>query len=427
MAAARAANNNANAGTAWWEYALIFAVLSYKIYTPLPEDMEDRYARSVVLFGQKAVFKVGHYIRIISPSTELMYLRGATNGIAGLVHQDVEQVDESVHSMTHFDLHVFTPQNAQASNPAIYYIHGGGWLIGSFPMYSTYLKNMALETGSIIVAPEYRLAPEHPFPAPFDDCMEGIEHVFKHAQELQIDPTNIVLSGDSTGATMALSISFTMASQENRKFKAVSVQNPATQNLLWTMPSHQLSRYFTLSDAQMAWGWSNYVNGENGYKHREYVKGSAYLQAKKKHKAQFKLVDPFEYFAPDELKNVDGKNWNPPAGDFMAQEIPEWMPQSAKKMVDYRVAPLFTSDALIAAAGETHIFLSQYDILRDEGMMMVKRMEKAGVKVTATLQNGAFHCDFSMSKYFNGFSMMIPSADATAKAYFDHLKKLGSN
>ena len=106
-----------------------------------------------------------------------------------------------------------------ASNPAIYYIHGGGWLIGSFPMYSTYLKNMALETGSIIVAPEYRLAPEHPFPAPFDDCMEGIEHVFKHAQELQIDPTNIVLSGDSTGATMALSISFTMASQENRKFK----------------------------------------------------------------------------------------------------------------------------------------------------------------------------------------------------------------
>ena len=67
------------------------------------------------------------------------------------------------------------------------------------------------------------------------------------------------------------------------------------------------------------------------------------MQAKKKHKAQFKLVDPFEYFQPDELKNADGKNWNPPAGDFMAQEIPDWMPQSAKKMVDYRVAPLFTS------------------------------------------------------------------------------------
>ena len=39
------------------------------------------------------------------------------------------------------------------------------------------------------------------------------------------------------------------------------------------------------------------------------MKGSAYLQAKKKHKAQFKLVDPFEYFAPEELKNADGKNF----------------------------------------------------------------------------------------------------------------------
>ena len=71
------------------------------------------------------------------------------------------------------------------------------------------------------------------------------------------------------------------------------------------------------------------------------MKGAAYLQAKKKHKAQFAMVDPFQYFLESEMKNPDGKNWNAPAGDFMAQEIPDWVPASAKKMVDFRVAPLF--------------------------------------------------------------------------------------
>lgn len=406
--------------TAWWEYVLILAVLSYKIYTPLPDEIEDRYPRSIALFMNKAVFKVGHYIRIVSPGTELSYLRMATGGIAKL-HGDVEGATETVQALTDFDLHILTPNDAKALNPAIYYIHGGNWIVGQFPMYSTYLKNMAISTGSVIVAPAYRLAPEFPFPAPFDDCMAGVEYIFKNGGQHKIDINNMVLSGDSVGATMALSVSFTLT---DRKFKAVSVQNPATQNLLWTLPSQQANTYFSLSNAQLAWGFGNYVNGENGYKHREYLKGGAYLQAKKKHKAQFKLVDPFEYFNPEELKNADGKNWNAPAGDFMAQEIPEWMPVSAKKMIDYRVAPLFTSDALLANALETHIFVGELDIVKDEAIMMAKRLEKSGAKVTSSIVKGAFHNDFEMSKYFFGRNLMMSSADENVENYFAHLKKL---
>ena len=73
------------------------------------------------------------------------------------------------------------------------------------------------------------------------------------------------------------------------------------------------------------------------------MKGGAYLQAKKKHRAQFALADPFKYFDEANFKNPDGKNWNAPAGDFMAQEIPDWMPTTASKLVDYRAAPLFAS------------------------------------------------------------------------------------
>merc|ERR1712157_529050 len=81
-------------GTAWWEYCLIIAVLSYKIYTPLPEPIEDRYSRSVALFLNKAVYKVGHFIRIVSPSTETAYLEATWSGISNLNNHEVEGVTD---------------------------------------------------------------------------------------------------------------------------------------------------------------------------------------------------------------------------------------------------------------------------------------------------------------------------------------------
>ena len=161
------------------------------------------------------MFKVGHYIRIISPNSEIAYVRAATNGIASL-RRDVEGVTETVTDIGNLNLHIFTPEGSP-SKSAIYYIHGGNWLMGAFPWYSTYLKNMAKETGSKIIAPDYRLAPENAFPVPFDDCMEGMEYLFKNAESLNVDPGNVVLAGDSTGATMALAASLTMT---EKKFKS---------------------------------------------------------------------------------------------------------------------------------------------------------------------------------------------------------------
>ena len=58
---------------------------------------------------------------------------------------------------------------------------------------------MALDSQTIVIAPEYRLAPEHPYPAAVDDCLETVKYVFDNAEELGIDQTKIVLTGDSAG------------------------------------------------------------------------------------------------------------------------------------------------------------------------------------------------------------------------------------
>ena len=106
-----------------------------------------------------------------------------------------------------------------------------------------------------------------------------------------------------------------------------------------------------LSDTLAAWYWSGLVNGENGYKvhfilfksylnkkqqYRDYLKNSNYLYVKKHYKSQFKLLDPFAYFKEEEVVVADGKPWRAPEGDYMAQEIPEWMADNVEKLVDYR-------------------------------------------------------------------------------------------
>ena len=121
---------------------------------------------------------------------------------------------------------------------------------------------MAKSTGSVVFAPDYRRPPNAKFPTGFDDCLTGITYIVKHADEFGIDPKNLILSGDSFGAQIALSMSFTSGSL----FKAVSVNNPPTQNILLSLPSHQKYKYFMLSDTLAAWYWSGVINGENGYK-----------------------------------------------------------------------------------------------------------------------------------------------------------------
>ena len=84
----------------------------------------------------------------------------------------------------------------------------------------------------------------------------------RHAQEFYIDPQNIVLSGDSFGAQMALSIAFV----NGNLFKKVSINNPPAQNVLLNLPSHQNNKYFMISDIGAAWYWSNLINGANSQK-----------------------------------------------------------------------------------------------------------------------------------------------------------------
>jgi len=405
--------------TQWWEYVMIIAVLSYKCYTPLPETIEDRYSRSVGMFLNKAVYKVGHFIRIVSPSTEISYLEAAWGGISAINNRPVDGVIDSMVDLSDYNMHFFTPEKKNDKpRKAIYYVHGG--IAQGLSLSSRYLREMAKETGAIVVAPDYRRPPIAAFPTPFDDCLAGAKYLVKHADDYNIDVNEIVLVGNSFGAQIAASIAFT----NGNLFKKMSLQNPPAQNTLLNLPSYQMNKYFMLSDTLAAWYWSGLVNGENGYKYRDYLKNSNYLYVKKHYKSQFKLLDPFAYFKEEEVVVADGKPWRAPEGDYMAQEIPEWMADNVEKLVDYRVSPLFASTDLLENAPETFIYASELDIFSNDAVMLNKRLVDVGVKSQLEMVKMSMHNEHFLSKYFWGFNTYMPSADKHVEAYFTHLKNI---
>ncbi|MDT7788118.1 MAG: acetyl esterase [Pseudonocardiales bacterium] len=94
---------------------------------------------------------------------------------------------------------IYSPANRTDVVPGLVYIHGGGFVLGDLDMFHAHLLRLVDELGIVIVSVDYRLAPEHPFPAPVEDCYAALQWVAAKADELGIDPERLGIGGESAG------------------------------------------------------------------------------------------------------------------------------------------------------------------------------------------------------------------------------------
>lgn len=101
---------------------------------------------------------------------------------------------------------VYRPNGAQGVLPAIIYIHGGGFVIGSAVMMDPYARLLAQQLNCVVVSVDYRLAPETPFPGAIEDCYAALKWTHDNATTLSVDPARIAVVGESAGGGLAASL-----------------------------------------------------------------------------------------------------------------------------------------------------------------------------------------------------------------------------
>jgi acetyl esterase len=112
--------------------------------------------------------------------------------------------------------------------PVLVYYHGGGFVLGSLESHDALLRNMAAAVDCVIVSVDYRLAPEHRFPAAVDDALEAVKWVHANAGAIRVDPMRIAVGGDSAGGNLATVVALRIRDEGGPALRAQLLIYPVT-------------------------------------------------------------------------------------------------------------------------------------------------------------------------------------------------------
>ena len=181
--------------------------------------------------------------------------RAAMNISAATEPLPVHCVDDQVAAGV--PVRVYWP-SAATDLPILVWLHGGGWVIGSVETHDFICRQLCNDTGAIVVSVDYRLAPEHKFPAAVDDCVAAWRWVNEHAADLGGDPDRIALGGDSAGGNLAAVVS--LVAREER------LPAPSLQLLVYPVTDYEFESASMVDNAEgyfletegMRWFWGHY-------------------------------------------------------------------------------------------------------------------------------------------------------------------------
>lgn len=221
---------------------------------------------------------------------------------------------------------IYTPAG-KGPFPLLVFFHGGGFVVGDVESYDVTCRILTEKTGAKVISVDYRLAPEHPFPAAPEDCYTAVKWVAEHVEELNGDLNNLIVGGDSAGGTLAAAVTLMARDRKTPKITKQVLLYPVTDyhnhNGSSIYPSYiENAEGFGVTNTHMGLFWDLYLEKKEDCNH-------------------------------------------PYASPIRANDLTNLPP-----------ALLFTAE---------------YDVLRDEGEQYGIRLRDAGVPVSAKRYDGIIH------------------------------------
>ena len=147
--------------------------------------------------------------------------------------------------------------------PTLIYYHGGGFVIGNIETHDSTCRRLANKSRCQVISIDYRLAPEHPFPAPIDDGLAAFRHLRDNAESFGADSARIAVGGDSAGGAMAAVVCQLCRDAKEQGPAFQMLIYPATDSSKESASRKAFAEGYFLSGALMTWFWEAYVPDED--------------------------------------------------------------------------------------------------------------------------------------------------------------------
>ena len=163
---------------------------------------------------------------------------------------------------------IYTP-DGKGPLPILVFFHGGGWVSGDLDTHDAPCRALANGAGCIVVAVDYRLAPEHKFPTAAEDCYAATKWVVLNAASFGGDPKRIAVGGDSAGGNLAAAVAQMATDRGAPTLKYQLLLYPVTNYSYDTSSYRTNAEGYLLTRGSMEWFWNHYLSnpndGENPY------------------------------------------------------------------------------------------------------------------------------------------------------------------
>ncbi|HWB22798.1 MAG TPA: alpha/beta hydrolase [Gaiellaceae bacterium] len=158
---------------------------------------------------------------------------------------------------------IYRPGDDPEPGPVLIFFHGGGWVVGSIETHDGIARALANRSGCAVVSVDYRLAPEHRFPAAIDDAWSATRWVLANAAELGLDPGRVAVGGDSAGGTLAAVVA-RRARDAGIPLALQLLVYPVADHSFETGSYSEFAEGHSLTREGMRWYWSHYLGDADG-------------------------------------------------------------------------------------------------------------------------------------------------------------------